>query len=80
MFLTGSTASRWQNTLRVAIEVVHNTTALHMLVDSAVRCFKLLEERLMAREFDRQIAELPVRVAVLNRFTRVGTPLKVAKQ
>lgn len=27
----------------------------------------------MARDFDRQAAELPVRAAILNRFTRLGT-------
>lgn len=29
----------------------------------------------MARDFDRQVAELQVRAAVLNRFTRLGTPI-----
>jgi chromosome condensin MukBEF MukE localization factor len=38
-----------------------------------MRCFKLLGERVMARDFDRQVAELQVRAAVLNRFTRLGT-------
>jgi hypothetical protein len=44
------------------------------LVETKMRCFKLLGERVMAREFDRQVAELQVRVAILNRFTRLGTP------
>jgi hypothetical protein len=35
--------------------------------------FKLLGERVIARDFDREFAELQVRVAVLNRFTRLGT-------
>ncbi len=35
-------------------------------------------ERIMARNFDRQIAELQVRAAVLNRFTRLGMPITVA--
>jgi hypothetical protein len=30
---------------------------------------KLLGQRLMARDFDRQVAEFQVRVAVLNGFT-----------
>lgn len=42
-----------------------------------MRCFKLLGERIMARDFDRQAAELQVRAAVLNRFTRPGTPITV---
>ena len=42
-----------------------------------MRCFKLLGARIMARDFDRQVAELQVRTAVLNRFTRLGTPITV---
>jgi hypothetical protein len=30
-----------------------------------------------ARDFDRQVAELQVRAAILNRFTRLGTPTTV---
>jgi hypothetical protein len=48
------------------------------LVETKMRCFKLLGERIMARDFDRQVAELQVRAAVLNRFTRLGTPVTVA--
>ncbi|MQR01261.1 IS5 family transposase [Glaciimonas soli] len=47
---------------------------LRSLVETKIRCFKLLGELVMAREFDRQVAELKVRVAILNRFTRLGTP------
>jgi hypothetical protein len=39
------------------------------LVETKMRCFKLLGERVMARDFDRQVAELQVRAAILNRFT-----------
>ena len=46
-------------------------------VEAKMRCFKLLGERVMARDFDRQVAELQVRAAVLNRFTRLGTPVTV---
>jgi hypothetical protein len=31
----------------------------------------------MARDFDRQVAELQVRAAILNRFTQLGTPVTV---
>jgi hypothetical protein len=48
------------------------------LVETKMRCFKLLGERIMARDFDRQVAELQVRAALLNRFTRLGTPITVA--
>ena len=39
-----------------------------------MRRFKLLGERVMARDFDRQVAELQIRAAILNRFTVLGTP------
>ena len=35
-----------------------------------MRCLKLLGERLMARDFDRQTTELHIRAALLNRFTK----------
>jgi len=47
------------------------------LVETKMRCFKLLGERVMACDFDRQVAELQVRAAVLHRFTRLGTPITV---
>lgn len=48
------------------------------LVETKMRCFKLSGEQEMARDFDRQVTELQVRAAILNRFTRLGTPLTVA--
>ena len=39
---------------------------------------KLLRQRLMARDFDRQVAEFQVRVAVLNGFTALGIPVTEA--
>ena len=48
------------------------------LVETKMRCLKLLGERIMARDFDRQVAELQVRAALLNRFTQLGTPDTVA--
>ncbi len=38
-------------------------------------CVKLLGQRLMARDFDRQVAEFQVRVAVRNSYTALGTPI-----
>ena len=35
----------------------------------------LLGQRLMARDFDRQVAEFQVRVAVLNGYTALGIPV-----
>jgi hypothetical protein len=37
-----------------------------------MHCVKLLGQRLSARDFDRQVAEFQVRVAVLNGFTALG--------
>jgi hypothetical protein len=34
-----------------------------------------LGERVMARTFERQVVELQVRAAVLNRYTHLGTPV-----
>jgi hypothetical protein len=48
------------------------------LVETKMRCFKLLGERVMALDFDRQVAELQVRAAILNRFTQLDTPTTVA--
>ena len=39
---------------------------------------KLLGQRLTARDFDRQVAEFQVRVAVLNGFTARGIPVTEA--
>ena len=39
--------------------------------------FKRLGERVMARTFERQVVELHVRVALLNRFTQLGRPTTV---
>ncbi|KEO54939.1 transposase ISSpo9 [Thioclava pacifica DSM 10166] len=35
-------------------------------------CLNLLGQRLMARDFDRQVAELQIRIAVLNGYTDLG--------
>ena len=47
------------------------------LVETKMHCFKRLGERVMARTFERQVVELHVRVAVLNRFTQLGRPTTV---
>ena len=39
---------------------------------------KLLGQHLSAREFDRQVAEFQIRIAVLNGFTTLGIPLTEA--
>lgn len=44
------------------------------LVETKMHCFKLLGPRVTARTFERQITELKVRAAILNRFSQIGTP------
>ncbi|PZX12996.1 DDE family transposase [Palleronia aestuarii] len=44
-------------------------------VETKMNCMKLLRQRLAARDFDRQTAELHVRIAILNRFTSLGMAL-----
>jgi hypothetical protein len=47
--------------------------------ETKMYCVKLLGQRLMARDFDRQVAEFQIRVAVLNGYTDLGIPVtKVA--
>ena len=41
-------------------------------VESKMHCVKLMGQSLMARDFDRQVAEIQVRIAVLNRYTALG--------
>ncbi|MDW3225544.1 MAG: IS5 family transposase [Paracoccaceae bacterium] len=41
-------------------------------VETKMHCMKLLGQSLMARDFDRQVAEIQVRIAVVNRYTAIG--------
>ncbi|GAA6201749.1 hypothetical protein NBRC116599_29750 [Aquicoccus sp. SU-CL01552] len=43
-----------------------------------MNCVKLLGQRLMSRDFDRQVAEVQIRAALMNRFTALGIPVTVA--
>ena len=44
-------------------------------IETKMNCMKLLGQRLAARDFDRQTAELQFRIAILNRFTALGIPV-----
>jgi hypothetical protein len=48
------------------------------LVETKMHCLKRLGERLMARTSERQVVEVHVRVALMNRFTQLGRPTTVA--
>ncbi len=40
-----------------------------------MHCMKLMGQSLMARDFERQVAEIQIRIAVLNRYTALGIPV-----
>ena len=40
-----------------------------------MQCLKRLGQRLSARDFERQVAEFQIRVAVMNGFTALGIPV-----
>ncbi len=40
-----------------------------------MHCVKLMDQSLMARDFDRQVAEIQIRIAVLNRYKTLGIPI-----
>ena len=42
-------------------------------IEAKMRCLKAFGERIMARDPDRQTAEIHIRVALINRFNALGT-------
>jgi hypothetical protein len=44
-------------------------------VETKMHCIKLLGQSLMARDFERQVAEIQIRIALLNRYTALGIPV-----
>lgn len=48
------------------------------LVETTMGRFKLLDERLAARQPERQAAEVHVCCVILNTFNRLGMPVTVA--
>jgi hypothetical protein len=49
--------------------------AAHNPVGQWMHCMKLLGQSLMARDFERQVAEIQIPIAVLNRYTALGIPI-----
>ena len=47
-------------------------------VETKMHCLKLMGQSLMARDFDRQVAEIQIRIAVLNCYTALGMPVTEA--
>jgi hypothetical protein len=44
-------------------------------VETKIHYMKLLGQSLMTRDFERQVAEVQVRIAILNRYTALGIPI-----
>ena len=42
-------------------------------VEAKMQCLKALGERIMARDQDRQTAEIRIRIALMNRLSTLGT-------
>ncbi|MFC0202591.1 hypothetical protein ACFFIZ_20340, partial [Paracoccus rhizosphaerae] len=42
-------------------------------LEAKMRCLKAFGERIAARDPDRQTAEIHIRVALMNRFSALGT-------
>ncbi|SIS78693.1 hypothetical protein SAMN05878426_1041, partial [Phaeovulum vinaykumarii] len=70
-----------ENLFVVLLMMLHPTQELEPPAKPArfkMHCVKLLGQRLMARDFDRQVAELQVRIAILNGYTALGIPVTEA--
>ena len=44
-----------------------------------MHCIKRLGRKVMSHTFERQVNELHIRIAILNRFTELGRPQPVAR-
>jgi hypothetical protein len=49
----------------------------HNPAGQRMHCMKLLDQRLAARDFDRQVADVQIRSAIRNGFTALGIPRTV---
>ena len=53
---------------------------MERLLETKMHCLKLRGQRLAARDFDRQVADFQIRVAVLNGFTAPGIPVTESRR
>ena len=79
-WLAAASAKRGRPVHKLAMKRFEPCSGYHRRswVETKMRCFKLLGERVKARIFNSQVAELQIRVAILNRFTQLGAPITVA--
>jgi hypothetical protein len=63
-------------TQRLGRDIWKRSSGYHRrsLVETKMQCVELMGERIMARDSDRQVAELQVRAAILNRSAQLDTP------
>ena len=52
----------------------HRTGALRRIQSRVLWMFRPVGRSIRSRDFDRQVAGLQIRAAILNRFTARGTP------
>ena len=66
-----------RSTTRLGRKIWRRWSGYHRrsLVETKMHCFKLLGERVRSRDFDRQVVELQIRAAILNRYTALGSPI-----
>jgi hypothetical protein len=65
---------QWQQQLQLRQHRRERGTDYHRrsLVETKMNGIKRLGERVMSRTFERQVNELHIRAAILNRFTELG--------
>ena len=72
---TRSRSRRDNDNLGRAMKAARDTIARALGVDDSVfRAHVEIRERVMSRDFDRQVAETQIRAAILSRFTAPRTP------
>ena len=63
--------------LGISLAIIMSTLLKERLADDAIAHIANIFSKInpsFASNFDRQVTELQVRVAILNRFTHLGTP------
>jgi hypothetical protein len=74
----GSALRRQDNIAETTLRQPSRDHAPHNPAGQWMHCVKLPGQRLSARDFDRQVAEIQIRDAILNGFTALDIPSTVA--
>jgi hypothetical protein len=59
---------------RSRVETIPLIVCKQTTAGQRMHCVKLLGQRLSARDFERQVSEIQIRAAILNKFTALGIP------